>query len=177
MKVPFAGAAAAVPPSTGSATAAPPSAAAAPANTAAAPVEDAVAQMYVAGHPISDICRAFALPRVAIVAMLNRPDVKFAMHTRLSQLQFRALEFKLRAFEGAEDGLELMHQALGDAKVDMGLKRAITNDLARLASLEPRRTVELRDFQDKGITEDVRDMFKQVLDEARGIVQLGGDAT
>lgn len=107
--------------------------------------------------------------------MLNRPDVKFALHTRLSQLQFRALEFKLRAFDGAEDGLEAMHEALQAPETDIGMKRAITNDLARLASLEPRKHVEIRDFQDRGITEDVRSMFSQILEEARGIVTLAPD--
>ncbi|HJZ11026.1 MAG TPA: hypothetical protein VJ521_02680 [Acidobacteriota bacterium] len=124
-----------------------------------------VINAYIGGASIAALAQRFGLSSSGVSLLLKRyaPIVD----ERLLKLASRIIEFKLDAVEGAERGLQVLKDIIAQGSTcTKELQRLTSNDLIRIAGLEPRKRVLVESTGHHGIDEDTRDFMELVMHEA-----------
>lgn len=127
-------------------------------------IVDDVKARYLSGQDLPTIAATLAIPRFLVYTILDDPAVKAATLARVTSLQNRIVDFKLRAFDAAEDALAKL-AFLGQNAADESLQRKASNDVIRIAGLEPRKIVRVMGHMDHSLDAESRQWFDEVLQE------------
>lgn len=125
-----------------------------------------VINRYCQGESIASIARSYGKDRHTIWQVVTHPDVQVEIQKRVAMLQARVVDFKLKAFDAAEDSLEKI-QFLSQNATDPALQRLASLDTIKIAGLMPRKRILVQDDRNNGISDDVRDFIGDVIAEMK----------
>lgn len=124
---------------------------------------------FLGGASQTEIAASQGISPSSVSARMRKPDVQDEIRRRLNKVGDKLLTFKLDAIDGAVDGLQNL-RTLAATTINEETKRKTSNDLIRVAGLEPRRRVLVESNNFHGIDEDTREFFKQVMHEADTVI-------
>ena len=137
---------------------------------------------FLGGQSRTQIAAAYCITTQAVISAMNKQAVRDVIVERLEKLSEKVLEFKLDAVDGAIDGLGRLREFVDPANPKAATKELIrlaSNDLIKVAGLEPRKRLLVESNNLNGIDEDTRDWLTQILHEAglSGVVDVDGNGT
>lgn len=131
------------------------------------PLEKDIRDKFLMGHSIAELSKLFGLPRFILSKILDHPTCHERQLEKLQTVRFRAVEYRLRAFEEAEVSLECLVN-IRDTATDENLKRLASKDIIKFAGLEPRKIVEVQNHNSYGLDKETKDFYEHVMREVGG---------
>lgn len=130
------------------------------------PEDQAIANAFVNGRPRTQIAQDMHISPNMVNYRLNKPTVKEEIARRLEQLGSRMINFKLRAFDGAEGALEKLIFINQATTTPIEIQRLSSMDLIKVAGAMPRKRIIVEGTVNHGIDDDTKDFITEVMKEA-----------
>ena len=128
------------------------------------PQQHQILMAYLSGQSGYEIAKAMGLSANTVYYHLRNPIVKAMMVEKLRNLDVQLMEFKIKAIEASSMALDRIINLSQNAKEEK-LQRDCSNDIIRIAGLEPSKRVIVQGNTLNGIDEQTLEYYDTVVAE------------